>query len=144
MNDQNIQALNAEKELADAIEKIDRSITGLKDLQEASASLKEVAKKNIELAEGIKKSAEYVSFASKHLSEEGVAKFDQKLDSVNMKLDKLRIEISGEIGSVGGQIRRDMEEGLRGEPLEKLLQESLEWWDQYLRDIESHLEHVDG
>lgn len=37
-----------------------------------------------------------------------------------------------------------MEEGFRGEPFEKLLRESLEWWNQYLYDIESHLEHVDG
>lgn len=112
MNDKNKTLLDAEKELTGAIEKIKLSISGLNEMQEASKSLKDVAEKNIELSKGMLQSAEYVKLASGHLSEEGIAKFDKKLDSLNTKLDKLNSETASVMESSLKQMKTDLEHAL--------------------------------
>ncbi len=113
MNDHNTQALDAEKELAEAIGKIQESVADLEKLKNASETLKDVGKKNTELADQLLEAARQMHKGSKYLSEEGVKAFGDQLARFEERLEQAKDEITQSITSTGSHIRGELDKGTR-------------------------------
>ena len=88
MNDQNTRALDAENELAEAIEKIKSSVADIEKLKKASETLEDVGSRIADLANQLLEAATKMHEGSKYLSEVGVKEFDAKLNEFGIQLDR--------------------------------------------------------